>query len=146
MDEWFCIEAAREALKRYGKPEVIHTDHGRQFMGRRFTRLFEEAGTKISVGERGFKDNIIMERLWRSYKWECVYLRERMGLKELKEVTREWVDYYNKVRPHQALGYRVPDEVYHGKLPKEVAACTKSEYFIVQKLGSTSHSDPSHWL
>ena len=122
MDEWMCIEAARKAMMKCGAPEIIHTDRGRQFVGRRFRRIFEEAGAKVSVGERGFKDNIVMERLWRSYKWECVYLRERMGLKKLKEVTREWVDYYNKVRPHQALGYRVPDEVYHGKLPKEVAA------------------------
>ena len=117
-----CLEAAREALKRYGAPKVIHTDRGKQFMGKRFRKLFVEAGSRVSVGERGFRDNIVIERFWRSYKWECVYLRDKMGIKELKDVTKEWVKHYNSERPHQALGYKTPDEVYYGGLRKDVAA------------------------
>ena len=122
MDEWFCVEAARKALSRYGRPRMIHTDMGKQFTGKAFSSLFEEARVSISVGKRGFKDNILIERFWRSLKWECVYLRDRLGLRELREVTREWVGYYNSRRLHQLLGYRTPDEVYYGVYYKEVAA------------------------
>jgi len=122
MDKWMCVEAAKKALARYGKPKVIHTDRGKQFVGKSFTALFEDAGVSISVGSRGFRDNLLIERFWRSLKWECVYLRDRMGLKELKEVTKEWVEYYNSERPHQSLGYKTPDEVYYGLDCKEVAA------------------------
>jgi len=113
LDESFCLEAVKEALREYGVPEVIHTDRGRQFTGKRFMNLFKEAGSKISVGELGFKDNIVMERFWRSYKWECVYLRDKMSMKELKEVSIKWFRYYNGERPHQSLNYRTPDEVYY---------------------------------
>jgi len=115
LDEQLCLEAARKAIAKYGVPHVIHTDRGKQFVGRKFTGLFRSMGTRISVGKRGFKDNLIVERVWRSYKWECVYLRDRMELKELKKVTEEWVTYYNEERPHQSLGYRTPDEVYYGE-------------------------------
>ena len=94
-------------------PGVIHTDKGRQFTGRKFRKLFEESGSRISVGELGFRDNVVMERFWRSYKWECVYLREKLSLKELKDITKEWVKYYNAERFHQSLGYKTPDEVYY---------------------------------
>ena len=72
----------------------------------------------VKALERGYRDTMLMERLWRSYKWECVYLREKVELKELKEVTKEWVEYYNKERPHQSLGYKTPDEVYYGEVSK----------------------------
>jgi len=75
--------------------------------------VLERHEIKASVGGRGYKDNIYMERFFRSYKWEKVYLMEKMSINELKEITREWVEYYNKERPHQALGYRTPDEVYY---------------------------------
>ncbi len=107
------MEAAKEALKRYGVPDVIHTDRGKQFTGKKFVTLFKEAGVRISVGEPGFRDNVVMERFWRSYKWEYVYLRERMDMRGLREITREWLRYYNEERPHQSLGYRSPDEVYY---------------------------------
>ena len=121
MDEWMCVEALESAIKKHGMPEIMHTDRGRQFMGRRYRKILEESGVKISVGERGYKDNILIERLFRSYKWECVYLRDRMDLKELKEITKEWVDYYNRERPHQSLGYKAPDDVYYGEVVKEAS-------------------------
>ncbi|MCD6370623.1 MAG: integrase core domain-containing protein [Thermoplasmata archaeon] len=114
-------------------PEVVHTDRGRQYMGRRFRRMLEEAVIKMSVGERGYRDNMLMERLWRSYKWECMYLREKVELKELKEVTKEWVEYYNKERPHQSLGYKTPDEVYYGEVSKSVM--NKNMAFYCPKFG-----------
>ena len=76
---------------------------------------------KISVGERGFRDNLVMERFWGSYKWEFLYLRDRLGLKELREVMRQWVKYYNGERSHQSLGYLTPDEVYYGRRSKLAA-------------------------
>jgi len=121
MDEWMCVGALESAIKKHGMPEIMHTDRGRQFMGRRYRKILEESGVKISVGERGYKDNILIERLFRSYKWGCVYLRDRMDLRELKEITKEWVDYYNRERPHQSLGYKVPDDVYYGEVVKEAS-------------------------
>ena len=121
MDEWMCVKALKKAMDKYGIPEIMHTDRGRQYMGRRYRRILEEAGVRMSVGESGYKDNILIERLFRSYKWECVYLREKMGLKELKEVTKEWVEYYNSERPHQSLGYKTPDEVYYGEVIERVS-------------------------
>ena len=121
MDEWMCVEALELAIKKYGVPEIMHTDRGKQFMGRRFQGILEEAGVRISVGEGGYKDNILIERLFRSYKWECVYLRDRVNLKELKGITKEWVKYYNKERPHQSLGYKLPDDVYYGEIVKKAS-------------------------
>lgn len=68
VDNNFCLEAASETIRRYDSPVIIHTDRGKQFMGDDFTSVFKENGTKISVGERGFKDNIVLERFWRTYK------------------------------------------------------------------------------
>ena len=75
-----------------------------------YSPVFQGSG----IGERGYKDNIYIERTFRTYKWEYIYLMEKMGLKELKEKAEEWVRYYNSERLHQALGYRTPDEVYYG--------------------------------
>ena len=107
----FCVEAAREAVEKYGSPEIVHTDKGKQFVGKEFTEFFRSLGTKLSVSEEGFKGNI---RLIRTYKHECLYLWEELSLKEAKEVTGQFKDYYNRERPHQALGYKTPDEVYYG--------------------------------
>ena len=82
----------------------------------------EELGIRSSFGERGFRDNILVERFWRTYKYECLYLREIKDLKMVKEVTKEWVKYYNSSRLHQALGYRTPDEVYY---ERRIEAFTK---------------------
>ncbi len=114
MDERMCVSALERGIKEYGAPEIMHTDRGSQFMGRSFRKVLESAGIKASAGERGYKDNIYMERFFRTYKWEYIYLMEKMELKELKEKTEVWVRYYNSERLHQALGYRTPDEAYYG--------------------------------
>ena len=118
MGKEMCLEAAKEAIKRCGVPEIIHTDKGRQFMSDEFIRLFKEQGVKISVGDMGFRDNIYIERFWRTYKYECIYLREINTLKDLREITKEWVSYYNSDRLHQSLEYRTPNEVYYGTVGK----------------------------
>ena len=76
---------------------------------------------KLSVSENGFKENLLIEGFWRTYKYEFVQLWDRVGLKEIKEKTREWVEYYNSQRQHQALGYKTPDEVYYGERGSDAA-------------------------
>ncbi len=115
LDAGFCLEAAKEAVRRYGAPDLVHTDKGKQFVGKEFSGFFEELGAKLSVSESGFKGNIVIERFWRTYKYECVYLWDKMDLRELKEKTKEWVRYYNSERLHQALEYKTPDEVFYGQ-------------------------------
>ena len=117
----FCVEAAREAICKYGTPEIIHTDKGKQFVGGEFTKLLKDLGIKLSVSEGGFRGNILIERFWRTYKYECLYLWEKMNLKSVREKTKEWVRYYNGERHHQALGYRTPDEAYYGQIKCAVA-------------------------
>ncbi len=117
----FCVEAAREAICKHGSPEVIHTDKGKQFVGSEFLKLLKDFGIKLIVSEEGFKGNILIERFWRIYKYECLYLWDKMDLKEIKEKTREWVRYYNEERYHQALGYRTPYEMYYGQRQAFVA-------------------------
>ena len=117
----FCIEAAKEAISKYGAPEVIHTDRGKQFVGREFASLLESLGIKLSVSDKGFRGNILIEMFWRTYKYEFLYLWDKMELKEVRERSRDWVRYYNSKRYHQALGYKTPDEVFYGQGAKAVA-------------------------
>ena len=114
LDADFCVEALREALSR-GKPEVFNTDQGGQFTGEAFTRLLEQHGVKISMDGKGrYSDNIFVERLWRSVKYEEVYLKAYSGGREAKAGIDAYFLFYNTQRPHQALGYRTPAEVFNG--------------------------------
>ena len=118
LDRHFCVEAAEEAVRKYGYPEIIHADRGKQFLSREFLKVFMDEGgnfiSKLSFGDRGFKNNIYIERFWRSYKYECLRLYEVRNLRDVREITSRWVEYYNRERVHQGLGYLTPDEVYHG--------------------------------
>ena len=114
LDADFCVEALREALSR-GKPEVFNTDQGGQFTGEAFTGLLEQHGVKISMDGKGrYSDNIFVERLWRSVKYEEVYLKAYSGGREAKAGIYAYFHFYNTQRPHQALGYRTPAEVFNG--------------------------------
>ena len=106
------------------------------------------AWARISVEERGYKDNILIERLFRSYKWECVYLRDRMNLKELKEITKERVKYYNKGRPHQSLGYKVPDDVHYGEGWKKHLDKKEQKliFFLSKNWGAFHFVDKEKWF
>jgi len=122
MDASFCVAALEEALARYGKPEIFNTDQGSQFTGAAFTGALIEAGVRISMDGRGrWMDNVFIERVWRSLKYEDVYLRGYADGREAKAGIGEYFAFYNERRLHQALGYRAPMAVWReGAAP---AAC-----------------------
>jgi putative transposase len=109
----FCIEALEEALARFGQPEIMNTDQGSQFTSWAWTDQLRQAGVKISLDGKGrFLDNIFVERLWRSLKYECVYLHAWSGGSEARAGIGWWIEFYNNRRPHTALGGRTPDAAY----------------------------------
>jgi putative transposase len=113
MDAGFCVEALYEAMARYGKPEIFNTDQGSQFTSLDFTGVLKDAGVTISMDGRGrCMDNIFIERLWRSLKYEAVYLHELTDGFVAQRVIGEWIGFYNTARPHSALDGRTPAEVY----------------------------------
>jgi len=115
MDAEFCIEALEEAMARHGRPEIFNTDQGSQFTTPRFTDLLTEAGVKVSMDGKGrWMDNVFIERLWRSLKYECVYLRAFETGSEARAGVGKWIAYYNAERPHSALGGRTPLEAHTG--------------------------------
>jgi putative transposase len=109
----FCIEALDEALTRYGAPEIFNTDQGAQFTDSDFTDRLKAHGVAISMdGKRRWIDNVFIERLWRTVKYEEVYLKAYDSLSDARAQLRVFLDRYNDFRPHQALGHRTPDAVY----------------------------------
>jgi putative transposase len=113
MDVEFCLEVLEEALARFGQPEIFNTDQGSQFTSPRFSGVLQQAGVRISMDGRGrWMDNVFIERLWRSLKYECVYLHAFETGSELRAGLSKWIGYYNAGRPHSALAGRTPDEVY----------------------------------
>ncbi len=113
MDATFCVEALEEALAIHGRPEIFNSDQGAQFTSTAFTGVLEAAGVRISMDGKGrCMDNIFVERLWRSLKYEDIYLRAYATGSEARLGIGRWIAGYNTTRPHQALGYRTPDEVY----------------------------------
>ena len=119
----FCLEALEEALARFGRPEIFNTDQGSQFTSPRFTGLLQQAGVRISMDGRGrWMDNVFIERLWRSLKYECVYLHAFETGSELRAGLSRWIGYYNARRPHSALAGQTPDEAYGGHKVERLAA------------------------
>jgi putative transposase len=113
MDASFCVEALEEALARYGRPEVFNTDQGSQFTGMTFTGVLVAAGIRISMDGRGrWMDNVFIERLWRSLKYEDVYLKGYADGIEARAGIGEWIAFYNENRLHQSLAYRAPMAVF----------------------------------
>jgi len=113
LDSSFCVECLESALQTHGVPEIFNTDQGSQFTSTAFTDVLKQHGIKISMDGRGRAlDNIFVERLWRSLKYEDVYLRCYTGVLELIKGLTEYFLFYNTERPHQALDYCTPDEVY----------------------------------
>jgi putative transposase len=112
----FCVEALEEALTRYGMPEIFNTDQGSQFTAEDFTNVLLTAGVRVSMdGKDRWIDNVFIERLWRSVKYDDVYLHAYATLREVKAGLARYFDFYNSLRPHQSLGDRTPDEVYFGR-------------------------------
>ena len=117
LDSAFCIEALEEALARYGRPEIFNTDQGSQFTSFAFTAVLQDADVAISMDGRGrCMDNVFIERLWRSLKYEAVYLHELRDGFEAGRVIGDWIGFYNAERPHSALAGRTPAEA-HGARP-----------------------------
>lgn len=115
LDTSFCIEALQEALWRYGRPEIFNTDQGAQFTAEAFTSILREQGVKISMDGKGrCIDNIFVERLWRSLKYEEVYLHAYDSVHEARAGIARYLRFYNLERPHQALGYQTPEAYYRG--------------------------------
>ena len=113
MDVGFCLAALEEALARFGKPEIFNTDQGSQFTSEDFTGMLAAAGIRISMDGRGrWIDNVFIERLWRSLKYEDIYLKGYVDGREARAGIGEWLTFYNHRRPHQALANRTPMTVW----------------------------------
>ncbi len=113
LDTDFCIDALEEALACYGKPEIFNTDQGCQFTSQSFTEVLEAHDVRISMDGKGcYQDNIFVERLWRSVKYECVYLKAFESGAHLRGDLKRYFAWYNTERPHQGLDDATPDEVY----------------------------------
>jgi putative transposase len=123
MEVDFCMEAVEEALATYGRPEIFNTDQGSQFTSAAFTGLLLENKIAISMDGRGsWRDNVFVERLWRSVKYEEVYLRAYDSVGDARASLRRYLAFYNAIRPHSSLDARTPDNAYFNPLPHLVAA------------------------
>jgi putative transposase len=122
LDASFCIEALEEAIRTYGTPDIFNTDQGSQFTSDEFTGVLLRNGIKISMDGRGrWRDNVFIERLWRSVKYEEVYLKAYESMTEARRGLGVYFRFYNERRHHQALDSRTPDEGYWGTLPAKAA-------------------------
>jgi len=118
MDTSFCVAALQEALERYEQPDIFNTDQGAQFTSMAFLAELEARGVRVSMDGKGrYLDNIFIERLWRSLKYEEVFIKAYGSVAEARRSIGDWLAFYNDVRVHQALNYRTPREVF------EAAAC-----------------------
>lgn len=123
LDVHFCLEAMADAIARYGKPEIVNTDQGSQFTSQAFTGLLKEQGIQISMDGKGaWRDNVFVERLWRSVKYEEVYLHAYDTVSEARTGIGKYFDVYNRRRPHSSLEGNTPDQVYYSSQPLTLAA------------------------
>ena len=124
LDASFCTEALEEAIRKYGAPEIFNTDQGSQFTSEDFTEILLSKGISISMDGKGrWVDNVFVERLWRSVKYEDVYLRAYGSIAAARQGLAAYFEFYNSQRRHKGLDDRTPDEVYWTTLPQmQVAA------------------------
>lgn len=122
LDVSFCIEALEEAIMRYGAPEIFNSDQGSQFTSEAFTGILSAHGIRISMDGRGrWMDNIMIERLWKSVKYEDVYLKAYDSIPAAREGLKTYFEFYNSRRRHQSLDRKTPDSVYWSTLPQKQA-------------------------
>jgi putative transposase len=113
LDTAFCLEALEEAFSKYGQPEIFNTDQGCQFTSCAFTEVLKQRGIKISMDGKGcWRDNVFVERIWKSVKYEEVYLKAYETVSETKVSITKYFEFYNSGRPHSSLGKKTPDEYY----------------------------------
>jgi len=123
MEAAFCVDTLEDALARYGKPDIFNTDQGSQFTGAAFTGALIKNGIAISMDGKGaWRDNVFVERLWRSVKYEEVYLRAYDSVSDARASIGRYLDFYNGRRPHSSLDGMTPDQAYFGPLPLRLAA------------------------
>jgi putative transposase len=123
MEAAFCIEALEEALARHGKPDIVNTDQGSQFTAAAFTGVLAACGIAISMDGKGaWRDNVFVERLWRSVKYEEVYLHAYDSVSEARASLGRYFEFYNQRRPHTSLDGSTPDQAYFAPLPIRMAA------------------------
>lgn len=123
LDTQFCLDAVTEALENYGKPQIFNTDQGSQFTSEDFTRLLKANDIQISMDGKGcWRDNVFVERLWRTIKYEEVYLRAYESVSEARASLDRYLCFYNTGRPHSSLDRQTPDQVYFNETPLPKAA------------------------
>jgi len=123
LDASFCVDALEEAIARYGVPDIFNTDQGSQFTSEDFTGVLMKNGIAISMDGKGrWRDNVFVERLWKSVKYEEVYLKAYGSIAEARKELGKYFEFYNQRRRHQGLDRRTPDEVYMATLPELAAA------------------------
>ncbi len=123
MDVAFCVEALEEALARFGRPKIFNADPGSQFTSSAFTGVLQQAGVRIAMDGRGrWMDNVFVERLWRSLKYECIDLHAFETGSELRAGFAKWISYYNARRPHSTLAGRTPGEACEARRMERLAA------------------------
>ena len=123
MDASFCIEALEEAMEKHGRPEIFNSDQGSQFTSVAFTGRLKKEGIQISMDGKGrWADNVLVERLWRSLKYEHVYLHAYESVAEARMKIGRYFDFYNSQRPHSSLEAQTPDQVYFHRPPEALAA------------------------
>ena len=123
MEAAFCVETLEDALARHGKPDIFNTDQGSQFTGSAFTGVLIENGIAISMDGKGaLRDNVFVERLWRSVKYEEVYLKAYDNVSEARASIGRYLGFYNGRRPHSSLDDATPDHAYFNPLPIRLAA------------------------
>ncbi len=119
LNKNFCTDLLAECLDRYGIPKYFNTDQGSQFTSDKFIKILKSNGVKVSMDGIGRAfDNIFIERYWKSYKYESVFLHNYFNVFDAKLKTSQYVDFYNKRRFHSSLDYKTPDEIYFSNLPK----------------------------
>ena len=123
MDTRFCLDALEEAISKYGKPEIMNTDQGSQYTSQAFTQYLKDNSIRISMDGKGaWRDNVFVERLWKSVKYEHVYLHAYESTSEAKSKITGYFDFYNRRRPHSKLDRLTPDQFYYNSLSSTKAA------------------------
>jgi putative transposase len=123
MDSSFCVDAVEEALAAHGRPEIFNTDQGSQFTSEAFTALLKKNEIAISMDGKGrWRDNVFVERIWRTIKYEEVYLRAYQSVHEARTSLGRYIEFYNRSRPHSSLERKTPDQAYFNRLPVPMAA------------------------
>jgi putative transposase len=123
MEADFCVEALEEALAKHGRPEIFNSDQGSQFTSEAFTGVLIKNQIAISMDGKGaWRDNVFVERIWKSVKYEEVYLRAYASVADARASIGRYLDFYNRHRPHSSLDAKTPDEAYFNHLPQSAAA------------------------